>query len=221
MTLTALQYFGGCCHTLTWISHVCTCVTCILNPPSTSLSTPSSWVVPEHQFRVPCFTHQNCIGQLVYMVIHRFQCYSLIFSTLNFFHIVPSSVLYICASFAFLPIGLSSHLSKGLIYTLINFIGVSLLPYITLYNRLQFHAPHQNWLKYVLFNSWVISHCVYVSWLPYPITCQYTSRLPWCPTETVLQWTLKCMCLFQFCFPQCACLTRGLLGHMVVLVPVL
>ena len=34
--------------------------------------------------------------------------------------------------------------------------------YFTLYNRLQFHPPHKNWFKCILFNSWVIFHCVYV-----------------------------------------------------------
>ena len=33
----------------------------------------------------------------------------------------------------------------------------------------------------------------------------------------VLQWTLGCMCLFQFWFPQGICLGLGLLGQMVVL----
>ena len=34
------------------------------------------------------------------------------------------------------------------------------LTYLTLFNRLQFHPPHQNWLKCVPFYSWVIFHCV-------------------------------------------------------------
>ena len=37
------------------------------------------------------------------------------------------------------------------------------------YNRFQFYPPHYNWLKCVLFHSWVIFHCVYVSQLPYTI----------------------------------------------------
>jgi len=36
----------------------------------------------------------------------------------------------------------------------------------TLYNSLQFHPPHYNWLKCIPFNSWVVFHCVYVSQLP-------------------------------------------------------
>ena len=38
--LITLQYCDGFCHTLTWISHGCTCVP-ILNPPPTSLPIPS------------------------------------------------------------------------------------------------------------------------------------------------------------------------------------
>ena len=55
------------------------------------------------------------------------------------------------------------------------------LTYFILYNRLQFHPPRQNWLKCILFNSWVIFHCVYVPHLPYPFVCRWTSRLLPCP----------------------------------------
>ena len=67
------------------------------------------------------------------------------------------------------------------IYALVYCIGVFLvlvfffLAYLTLYNRLQFHPPHQNWFKYILFNGWVILHCVYVPQLSYPFVCQWTS----------------------------------------------
>ena len=53
-----IQYYGGFCHTLTWISHGCTCVP---HPKSPSLLPPhlipSLWVVPVHQLWVPCFMH--------------------------------------------------------------------------------------------------------------------------------------------------------------------
>ena len=45
------------------------------------------------------------------------------------------------------------------------------LAYFTLYNRLQFHPSHQNWLKWILFNGWVILHCVYVLQPSYPFVC--------------------------------------------------
>ena len=51
------------------------------------------------------------------------------------------------------------------------------LTYFTLYNRLQFHSPHYNWFKCILFNGWVILHCVYVPQLSYPFVCWWTSRL--------------------------------------------
>ena len=55
------------------------------------------------------------------------------------------------------------------------------LAYFTLYNQLQFHPSHQNWFKCILFNSWVIIHCVYVPQLSYPFICWWTSRLLPCP----------------------------------------
>ena len=55
------------------------------------------------------------------------------------------------------------------------------LSYFTLYNRLWFNPPHYNWFKCILFNSWVILHCVYVPQLSYPFIFQWTSRLLPCP----------------------------------------
>ena len=55
------------------------------------------------------------------------------------------------------------------------------LAYFTLYNRLQFNPSHQNWFKWILFNGWVILHCVYVPQLSYPFICWWTSRLFLCP----------------------------------------
>ena len=56
------------------------------------------------------------------------------------------------------------------------------LSYFTLYNWLQFHLPHYNWFKCILFNSWVIFHCVYIPQLSYPLACWWTSRLLPCPS---------------------------------------
>ena len=77
--------------------------------------------------------------------------------------------------------GCHYHLSKFHIYALVYCIGVFLSGLLTLYNRLQFHPPHKNLFKCVLFNSWVIFHCVYVPPLSYPFICWWTSRLLPCP----------------------------------------
>ena len=63
--LITLQYWGGFCHTLTRISHGCTCVPPILNLPPTSLHTPSLWVVPEHQLKCPA----SCIEFALFIYI--------------------------------------------------------------------------------------------------------------------------------------------------------
>ena len=55
------------------------------------------------------------------------------------------------------------------------------LAYFTLNNWLQFHPSHQNLFKCILFNGWVILHCVYVPQLSSPFVCWWTSRLPPCP----------------------------------------
>ena len=47
--------------------------------------------------------------------------------------------------------------------------------YFAMCNKLQVHLPHKNWLKHVPFYSWVFFYCVYVSQLPYPFICQWTS----------------------------------------------
>ena len=40
---------------------------------------------------------------------------------------------------------------------------------------------HENWFKCILFNGWVIFHCVYVSQLPYPFVCWWATRFLPCP----------------------------------------
>ena len=49
-------------------------------------------------------------------------------------------------------LGYHYHLSKFHIYALVYSIGVVFLAYIILYNRLQFHPPHENWFKCILFS---------------------------------------------------------------------
>ena len=46
------------------------------------------------------------------------------------------------------------------------------LTYFSLYN-----PSHWNWFKCILFNGWVIFHCVYVSQLSYLFICPQTFRL--------------------------------------------
>jgi len=54
------------------------------------------------------------------------------------------------------------------------------------------------------FYSWVIFHCVYVSQLPYPFICWWTSRLLPCPSfVNSAAMNMGYMCLFQFWFPSC------------------
>ena len=49
----------------------------ILNPPPSSLPTPSLWVVPVHQPQASSYRALNPDWQLVsYMILHMFQCHS-------------------------------------------------------------------------------------------------------------------------------------------------
>ena len=58
--------------------------------------------------------------------------------------------------------GCHYHISKFHIYVLVTVLVFFFLAYFTLYNQLQFHPSQQNWFKCILFNGWVILHCVYV-----------------------------------------------------------
>ena len=96
--LITLQYWGGFCHILTWVSHGCTCVS-HPEPPPTTLPLPSLWVVRVHWLWVPCFMHWTWTGHLFH--IWYYTWFSAIFSshpTLSFFHRVQKSVL--CVSVA-------------------------------------------------------------------------------------------------------------------------
>ena len=64
--LIILQYCGGFCHTLTWISHGCTCVPHPELPP-TSLPIPSLWVFPVHRLWVSCFMLWTWTGHLFHI----------------------------------------------------------------------------------------------------------------------------------------------------------
>ena len=64
--LITLQYCGGFCHTLIWISHGCACAP-HPEPPSHLPPPPSLWVVPVYRLWVPCFMHQTWTGHLFHI----------------------------------------------------------------------------------------------------------------------------------------------------------
>jgi len=49
------------------------------------------------------------------------------------------------------------------------------------YCKIQFFVPKSMQFKCILFNGWVIFHCVYAPYLFYPFICWWTSRLLPCP----------------------------------------
>ena len=92
-----LQYYGGFCHALTWISHGCTCVPHCEHPSH----------IPPHPISLGCRSalafsapfHSSNVdwSSLSHMVTYMFQCYSLKSSHL---HLLPQSpkvcYLYTC-----------------------------------------------------------------------------------------------------------------------------
>ena len=75
--LITLQYCSGFCHTLTWISHGCTCVP-HPEPPSHFPPHP----IPQGHPSAPALSTQSHASNLdwrsvSHMIIHMFQCYSL------------------------------------------------------------------------------------------------------------------------------------------------
>ena len=112
-----LQYCSGFCHTLTQISHGCTCFPhpeLPLPPPSPSHPSGSSQCSsPEHPVSciepglAICFTYDNIHVSLLFFSSHP---------TLAFSHRVQKTVLYICVSFAVFHTG-SQMLLKGNSYS--------------------------------------------------------------------------------------------------------
>ena len=179
--LISLQYCSGFCHTLTWISHEYTCVPPVPNPPPTS-----PHPIPQgHPIALALRALSRASDLHWSSISHGNIHVSMLFSQI----ILPSPSPTESKSLFFTSVSLllshiqshRYHLSKFHIYALIYRIGVFRSDF-TLYNRLQFHPPHWNWFKRVLFNSWVVFHCAYVPRLSYPFVCPWTSRLFPCPS---------------------------------------
>ena len=122
MEIITLQYCSGFCHTLTRISHGCTCVP-ILHPlPPPSPSHPPG--CPSAPALSALFHASNFDwSSISHTVIHMFQCYSLKSSHP---HLLPQSPkvcsLYLCL-FLLSPVqGCLYHLANFHTYSLINIL---------------------------------------------------------------------------------------------------
>ena len=122
------------------------------------------------------------------MIIYMFQCYSLKSSHPRLLPQSPKDCsirlcLFCCLTYRVI---VTIFLNSSIQYTVYSMrehtvLVFFFLTYFTLYNRLQFHLPHYNRFKCILFNGWVIFHCLYVPQLSYPFVCWRTSRLLPCP----------------------------------------
>ena len=77
MRLITLQYCSGFCHTLTWISHGCTCVP---HPEPSSFLLPHPIPQgPPSTLALRALSHASNLDwwSISHIVIHMFQCYSL------------------------------------------------------------------------------------------------------------------------------------------------
>ena len=145
---TILYWF---CHTLTWICHGYTCVphpepSSHLPPHTIPLGHPSA---PAPSILYPS---SNLDSRFIsYMILYMFQCYSLKSSHSLLF---PQSPKLFFTSVSLLLSRIQDyryHLSKFHIYVLVYCIGIFLSGLLHSVFRLQFHPPHENWFKCVLF----------------------------------------------------------------------
>ena len=92
-------------------------------------------------FSAPLHASNFHWSSILHKVIYMFQCYSLKSSHPRLLPQCPKVCsLHLCFLLPCIEDG-HYHLYKFHIYALIYYIGIS-LTYFTLYNRLQFHAPH-------------------------------------------------------------------------------
>ena len=104
-SLITIQYCSGFGHTLTWISHGCTCVP---HPkPPHLLPHPIPQGFPSASTLSALFHASNLGWWSISHITYIFQCYSLKSFHLAFSHKVQKSVLYICVSYAVSHIGSS------------------------------------------------------------------------------------------------------------------
>ena len=140
--LITLQYCAGPCHTLTWISHGCTCL-----PPSWSHLLPPFTPIPlgcPRALALSALLHASHLhwSSILHMVMYMFQCCSLKSSHP---HLLPHSpkvcslhlCLFCCLAYT---IVITIFLNSICISVLL--LVILLLTYFTLYNGLQFHPPH-------------------------------------------------------------------------------
>ena len=105
--LITLQYYSGFCHTLTWVSHGCTCVP----HPEPPTHLPPHPIPQGHPSAPALSTLSHALNlnwwSILCMIIRMFQCCSLKSSHPRLLPQSPKNCLYICVSFAVLHIGSS------------------------------------------------------------------------------------------------------------------
>ena len=141
--LITLQHCSGFCHTLTWITHGCTCV----SHPEPHSHLPPHPISQGHPSApaLSTLSHASNLDwwSVSHMIIYMFQCYSL-----KSYHpcLLPQSpkdcsvylCLFCCLAYRVIVTIFLNSICMHLYTVLVFFF----LIYFTLYNKLQFHPPH-------------------------------------------------------------------------------
>ena len=145
-------------------------------PTLTLLPTSFPYPIPQGHPSAPALStlsHAlNLDWQSVSHIIYMFQCYSLKPS-----HpcLLPQNPK-VCSLHLCLFCCLTYRVIVTIFLNSIYMHWFSFLTYFSLHNRLQFHPPHWNWCKCILFNSWVIFYRLYIPQIWSPFVCLWTSR---------------------------------------------